>query len=438
MLLVGLALGVLLGWLVARRSAGATTGQAQELRAQLELARQEAEKLRAQALAAEKAQSAAEARVDALEEARRRLTESFNALAAEALRQNNQSFLTLAEQKFASLRQATEGDLEARRQAIQQLVEPMSAALSAFQQEARALEQQRVKELSAVGEQLRTLQQETSKLAGALSKPQVRGRWGEIALRRTAELAGMTAYCDFVEQESVNTQEGRLRPDMIVHLPAGRDIVVDSKVPWEAFRDALSADSEEARNQALDRHAAQLRAHFNALSAKRYWEQFENAPEFVVLFIPHDSFLAAAAEREPGLIEEALEKRVVIATPTTFVGLLRAIEYGWRQERVAESARKVSDLGRSLHERLVTFLAHLEDVGGGLARALDAYNRAVGSLQSRLLPLAEKFEELGAASPKELRDLQQITERPRVAAQRALPGVEDEAPRRSKAAGSEP
>jgi DNA recombination protein RmuC len=271
-----------------------------------------------------------------------------------------------------------------------------------------------------VGEQLRQLalaqcllQTETSKLVNALRSPQVRGRWGEIALRKTAELAGMSANCDFFEQESVSTDTGRLRPDMIVKLPAGREVVVDSKVPFSAFLESLEAHTDEDREAALGRHLGQVKRHISQLASKEYWDQFPAAPEFVVLFIPNDSFLAAAAERDPSLVESALTKKVVIATPTTFIALLRAIAYGWRQEQVAESAQRISVLGQELADRLSTMAEHFSKVGLALSRAVESYNATVTSLENRILPTARKFKSLGIPIKKDIVDLTSIDHMPR-------------------------
>ncbi len=449
MLLVAIVVGAVAGYLLGRMRAnaapGAESGRVEELRAQLAEERKNSAGLREQRMAAESARSASAARAEEiakkleeekalLGEAQQRLSDAFSALATKALSQNNQSFLTLAEQKFGQLKESAAADLDARRAAVEQLVNPIAEALNVYQRETQDLEKRRVSEMSSLGTQLAAmaeaqagLQQETAKLVNALRSPQVRGRWGEIALRRTAELAGMSAHCDFTEQQTVTTDNGRIRPDMIVRLPAEREVVVDSKVPLDGFLKSLEAKTDADRFAALDLHAAQLRQHVAALASKQYWDQFERAPEFVVLFIPNDSFLAAAAEREPALIEDALAKRVVIATPTTFIALLRAIAYGWRQEQIAESAQQISELGKKLYERIATFLEHLDDVGGGLKKAVDAYNRSVASLHSRLLPLAEKFEGLGVSVQKELPQLEELTEAPRHAAQKTLPGVEEKA-----------
>ena len=360
-----------------------------------------------------------------LEEAKFRLTEAFRALAADALKSSNEDFLRLAEQRFKTLAQAAAGELEARKTAVETLVEPLQHALDAYQREARELEEKRLREISGVGRQLTevalaqtALQRETSNLVNALRAPQVRGRWGEIALRKTAELAGMTKHCDFSEQETVRVEGGRLRPDMIVHLPAKRDIVVDAKVALNGYLEALEAPGPEQREAALARHAQQVRMHVRRLASKEYWSQFPQAPDFVVLFIPGEAFFAAAAERDPDLLQDALASQVLVATPTTFVGLLLTAAYGWRQEQVAENAQRISELGRQVHERLAILIEHFAWVGKSLEKSVEAYNRAVGSLETRVLPAARRFPELDSGSGKPIPGLEPIAQTPRVPAAR--------------------
>ena len=431
-----LALGVFAAWLwcssQGKASVAAAEARVQEVREQLTTARQDFLTLRTKLEQAEAAKVAAETRVAEIEkhlteqkalmeDAKNKLSDTFQSLAAEALARNNTGFLTLAEEKFKALKSDAQADLAASKQAIEVLVEPLSEALSTYQKESKALEDKRLQELGTVGEQLRslavaqtTLQQETAKLVNALKSPQVRGRWGEIALRKTAELAGMSAHCDFVEQESVTTEGGRLRPDMIVKLPAGRQVVVDSKVSLEGFMQALEAKTDPEREPALVRHAAQISQHVAKLAEKEYWDQFPSAPEFVVLFIPNDSFLAAAAEKDPNLVESAIARKVVIATPSTFIALLRAIAYGWRQEQVAENAQRISALGQDLSDRIATLVEHLLKIGTALGGAVDSYNAAAGSLESRLLPAARKFKLLGAGGKKEIEELSPIEQAPRL------------------------
>jgi len=431
-----LATGAFVAWLWCssrgQARVAAAEARVQEIREQLAADRGDFSSLRAKLEQAETAKVAAETRVAEIEkhlaeqeallgDAKTKLSDAFASLAAEALAKNNTGFLTLAEEKFKALKSDAQADLQARKEAIKALVEPLSDALATYQKEAKALEDKRLQELGSVGEQLRsvalaqtTLQQETAKLVNALKSPQVRGRWGEIALRKTAELAGMSAHCDFIEQESAPTEEGRLRPDMIVKLPAGRQVVVDSKVSLEGFMQALEAKTDAERDAALVRHASQISQHVAKLAEKEYWEQFASAPEFVVLFIPNDSFLAAAAERDPNLVESAIARKVVIATPTTFIALLRAIAYGWRQEQLAENAQRISALGQELSDRTSTFVEHLIRVGAGLSAAVDSYNAAVGSFESRLLPSARKFKALGAGGKRDIEELAPIDQAPRL------------------------
>jgi len=411
-------------------------GTAEEMRKQLQRAREETSALQEALRAATAEKAAAEARLAEakasveeqrrlLEEAKGRLTETFQSLAAETLRNTNEDFLRLADQRFKVLTQEAAGELEARKTAIETLILPLQQSLDVYQKEARELEEKRLREISGVGQQLNrvaeaqtALQRETANLVTALRSPQVRGRWGEIALRKTAELAGMTNYCDFFEQESVTAEGGRLRPDMIVRLPAKREIVVDAKVALHGYLEAVEATSPEQREAALTRHAQQVRTHVKRLASKEYWSQFPQAPEFVVLFIPGEAFFAAAAERDPNLLQDALANHVLIATPTTFIGLLLTAAYGWRQEQVAENAQRVSDLGRQVHERLATLVEHFSRIGKALENAVEAYNRAVGSLETRVLPAARRFEELGAGGPKEIPGLEPLAHAPRALAAR--------------------
>jgi DNA recombination protein RmuC len=413
-LVLGAALGGAVAWLLARGQSAAADARVAELRGQMAATQVELGRLRQELSRAEQARAAAEVRAQEesrqaaeqarlLEDAKGRLTDTFKSLAADVLAGNNRSFLQLAEEKFKALREESAGDLQSRQQAIAGLLTPMTQALETYQRETRELEQRRNSELGGVGQQLRLvaeshakLHAETARLVNALRSPHVRGRWGEIALRRTAELAGMSAYCDFAEQEAIPTENGRLRPDMVVHLPAGREVIVDSKVPLVGYLDSLEAIDEPARLVALDRHVSHLRQHITRLASKSYAEQMATSAEFVVLFIPNDSFLAAAAERDPELVDWALAQQVVLATPATFVALLRAIAYGWRQAKVAENAQRISEVGRELAERMAVLIDHLSNIGGALGRAVESYNKAVGSLESRVLPTARKLDALDA------------------------------------------
>lgn len=447
LLLVGALVGGVLGWLWgANRTRGEVVARLRDLenrvasqeggatvmRDQLEGSRREIDRLQTDLRGATAEKADAEARATEsrasleeqkrlLEEAKGRLTEAFRALAADALKSSNEDFLRLAEQRFKTLTQEAAGELEARKTAVETLVHPLQQALEAYQKEARELEEKRLREISGVGRQLTevaqaqtALQRETSNLVNALRAPQVRGRWGEIALRKTAELAGMTKHCDFSEQATVQAEGGRLRPDMIVHLPAKRDIVVDAKVALNAYLEALEASSPEQREAALARHAQQVRMHVKRLASKEYWNQFPQAPDFVVLFIPGEAFFAAAMERDPDLLQDALSSQVLIATPTTFIGLLLTAAYGWRQEQVTENAQRISELGRQVHERLAILVEHFAWVGKSLEKSVEAYNRAVGSLETRVLPAARRFPELDSGSGKPIPALDPIAQTPRV------------------------
>lgn len=348
-----------------------------------------------------------------VEQSKVRLTEAFRSIASEALEGSSRSFLVLAEEKLKTIKNESVTELDARKEAIQTLLKPMNEALTTYKKETTSLEEKRLREISTVGEQLRkvadtqiTLQNETAKLVNALKSPRIRGRWGEIALKKTAELAGMSQHCDFYEQEHVSTDNGGLRPDMIVRLPAGREVIVDSKVPLDGFLEALEAQTDENYGIALDKHARQVKQHVIKLSSKEYWKQFEDSPEFVVLFIPNDTFLSAAAERDPKLIENALTMKIVIATPTTFVALLRAVEYGWRQQKAVENALYISNLGKELSDRFSIMVEHFQKIGNSLDKAVESYNSAVASFEGRILPTARKFKELGAEGKKEIGELQ--------------------------------
>ena len=332
-------------------------------------------------------------------------THEFKALSAEALQHNNESFLKLAQATLEKYQDGAKSDLAARQLAVETLVKPLKESLEKVDAKIGEIEKARASAYGQLSEQLKSLgtaqvslQAEAAKLSTALRSTTTAGTWGELQLRRVVEMSGMTAYCDFTEQKTAGDQ----RPDLVVRLPGGQQIVVDAKAPNEAYREAANASDEAIRAAKLAEHAAKVRSHIDALGAKNYWEQFQPSPEFVVLFLPGDQFLSGALQADPTLIDRAIGKKVLLATPATLIALLKAAAWGWRQESVSKNAEAIADLGRELHDRVATFAEHIENIGTGLKSALGHYNKAVGSYEGTLLPGARKLAELGAKGTKDL------------------------------------
>jgi len=354
-------------------------------------------------------------KIELVTRASEELRNAFKVMASDALKSNNSSFLVIAEETLKRFQSQAKGDLEARQKAVADLVAPVRDSLNRVDAQIQQMEVARgdaYGELRAQVQSLITtqkeLQSETGNLVRALRTPNVRGRWGEIQLRRVVEIAGMLSYCDFTEQESVTTETGRLRPDLVVKLPGGKNVVVDAKTPLQAFLDAFETTDEETRRACLANHARQVRDHMKTLAGKNYWEQFDPTPEFVVMFLPGETFFSAALEQDSSLIEQGVLSRVIPASPTTLIALLKAVNYGWNQEKLARNAKQISELGKELHDRLRLLAGHITQVGTGLDRAVESYNKAVGSLESRVLVSARKFAELGTSVADDIPELAPI------------------------------
>ena len=393
---VGLLLGILITWAVTRR-------RRRELEATVQ---------HQQAIEKE--------REIAFEAANAQLTRAFSDLAGQSLKTNSENFLKLAEQNLGTHQEKAKRELSEREKAVENLVKPIREALEASHKQISDLEKSRREAYGGIRAQLeemqsnqKSLQQETHNLVNALRRPEVRGRWGEITLRRLVELAGMVEHCDFQEQVHTSAEGQIIRPDMVVRLPDQRELVVDVKTPLDAYLEAVEAPDDAQRKLALERHAKNVHSHIRMLASKAYWDQFEESPEFVILFIPGDQFLSAALAERQDLIEYALSKQIILATPTSFVALLKAVAYGWRQLALAENAREIRVLAEDLHSRLSAFVGHMNTMGRQLSRSVENYNKAVGSLERSVLPGARKFVELGVHEKRAIEKLESLEPVPR-------------------------
>jgi DNA recombination protein RmuC len=424
--IVGVGIGALFSWLVLRTRAvalqsrlGSAEKDLSNAGAQLVIQQESLSRLRDDLTAAKTTlgheRKNSEEKLALLTAASEDLRNAFGKLATEALQRNNRSFLDLAETKLGDFQNQAQKDLETRQRAVADLVTPLQTSIDKLDSQVQQMETTRSGAYATLTEQVRSLAStqeqlrgETGNLVKALRTPAVRGRWGEIQLKRVVEIAGMLPYCDFAEQETVHTEEGRLRPDLVIRLPGGKRVVVDAKTPLDAFLNATASTNEDERRRYLADHARQVRDHMERLSSKSYWEQFESSPEFVFMFLPGETFFSAALEQDPTLIERGVNQQVILASPTTLIALLRAVAYGWRQESLARHVQQIRDLGKELHGRISSLVGHFENVGGSLHRAVESYNKLLGSLESRVLVSARKFAALGAPIAEEIPELSPI------------------------------
>ena len=391
-LIVGLVVGYAVAWALERRRLG-------ELRVEL---------------------ATLQARAEALNSTREQMENTFKALAGDALRATSQSLLELAGQNLGKFQVEAKGDLEKRQQAFAELIKPIGDTLKKTEEQIREIEKERkeaygniARYLTSMNEAQTQLQSETRNLVNALRRPEVRGQWGEMTLRRVAELAGMVNYCDFFEQQNLNSDEGRKRPDMIVRMPDKRELAVDSKTPLDSYLSAMSASTEEERRQHLIRHAQTMRSRIHELASKAYWEKL-NSPDFVIMFVPGEQFLNAALDEDPKLMEDAFINKVVPATPNSLIGLLKVIAYGWKQVALAENAETIREHAETLYNRLTIFVEHLQRMGSALGNSIEHFNKAIGSWEHQVIPEARRFPEMGVQIKKEMPTLEQIETQPRL------------------------
>lgn len=354
-------------------------------------------------------------KADSIKEVSSQLQQTFLGLSQQALQSNNENFLKLAREKLSQYQIQAEASLEKKEKAIETLLHPINEALKQTESQIREIEKERkesygslTQHLKLINESQTDLRAETQNLVQALRRPEVRGQWGELTLKRIAELAGMVNYCDFYEQQTGNDEDSRMRPDMVVRMPDQRELIVDAKTPLDAYLNAAQAQDETTRTELLHKHARNLRERMRELASKAYWNQFRDSPDFVVLFIPGEQFLSAALEQDPQLLEDALKNKVILATPTSIVALLRAVAFGWRQQSVARNAEKIRELGEALYHRLATFVEHLQKLGKNLDASVEQFNKATGSLDRQVLPGARKFGELGIEKKKDIPELKMV------------------------------
>lgn len=359
--------------------------------------------------------------IAALTEGRKQLGEAFGAVANDVLKHNSETFLRLAKENLGTHQTEARAELDRKQQAITELLKPINEALKKTGEQIQEIEKERRQAFGSLSEHLRqvaetqqSLHAETRNLVTALRRPEVRGQWGEMSLRRLAELAGMVERCDFYEQESRDGDNGRMRPDMIVRMPDRRELIVDAKTPLDAYLNAISATADDDRRRFLRHHASKVRERMRELASKAYWEQFSRSPDFVVLYIPGDQFLAAALENDPALLEDAFANKVILATPTSIIALLRAVAFGWRQQAVAENAENIRRLGEDMYKRITTFVDHLNKLGRSLGQSVAHFNKAVGSLERQVLPAARRFPEMGVNAKKELEAMDTVDEATRI------------------------